>query len=33
MQLADEVSFEVYFGKVGEIKFKKILPKYFDGNI
>ena len=31
MQLADDVSFEIYFGKIGEIKFpKKNIPEFFD---
>ena len=31
MQLADDVSFEIYFRKIGEIKFQKITPEFFDG--
>ena len=31
MQFADEVSFEIYLAKIGEIKFPKIIQKFFDG--
>ena len=30
MQLADEVSFGIYSWKMREIKFQKIIPKFFD---
>ena len=31
MRLADEVNFEIYFGKIGEIKFPKNHSGIFDG--
>ena len=31
MQLADEVSFEIYFGKIRKIKFPNIILELFDG--
>jgi hypothetical protein len=31
MQLADGFSFEIYFGKIGEIKFPKTIWEFFDG--
>ena len=31
MQLADEVSFEIFFGKIGEIRFPKNHSGIFDG--
>ena len=30
MQLADDVTFEIYFEKIGEIKFPKTLLNFFD---
>ena len=30
MQLADDVSFEIYFENIGEISFKEIIPNFFD---
>ena len=31
MQLADDVSLDIYIGKVGEIKFPKNNLEFFDG--